>query len=229
MLVSDAWEEHAHDWIRWARSAPGDGFRDATWPELAQMLPPPDGLVVDLGCGEGRLGRELTPLGYHVVGLDRSPTLARAARAADPSIAVVLADAAHVPLRDGCAQLVVACMSLLDMDDLDSTLGEASRVLGPRGVVCAAIVHPFASAQDANFTDDDHPRFTERYLDERRTEVVARSHGVSMTFVSMHRPLARYVSALGANGFAVAALREYGTAAIPWLLVLRAEKHDPGG
>lgn len=119
-------------------------------------------------------------------------------------------------------------MSLLDVDDLDGTLCEAGRILDRRGVLCAAIVHPFASAQDPNFTDDDHPRFTERYLDVRRTEVTVERDGVSMTFVSMHRPLARYVSALGANGFAVTAVREYGTAAIPWLLVLRAEKHDPG-
>jgi SAM-dependent methyltransferase len=236
VAVSEAWELHAHDWIRWTRSSREDGFRDGTWPELQAVLPPPepDGLVVDLGCGEGRLARELRPLGYRIIGLDRSPTLIVAAQAADMLTPVVLADAARVPLRDGCADLVVACMSLLDLDDLDGALAEVGRILGPSGTLCIAIVHPFSSAQDLSLSvSNDDPVFRHRYLDERVTiDIVDTGDGdgdgdgdePSMTFVSIHRPLSRYVTALAANGFAITALRELGQHRIPWLLVMRAEK-----
>ena len=44
--------------------------------------------------------------------------------------------------------LVLACMSLLDMDDFDGAVREIGRVLRPGGRLCLAVVHPFASAQD---------------------------------------------------------------------------------
>jgi hypothetical protein len=121
-------------------------------------------------------------------------------------------------------------MSLLDVDDLDCALGEASRILGPSGTLCIAIVHPFSSAQDlAVSRSNDDPVFRQRYLDERMTvDVVGGSDddadGSTMTFVSMHRPLSRYVRALAAHGFAITAMHEFGPRRIPWLLVLRAEK-----
>src|SRR5438552_16140661 len=89
MTLSHHWERHAKAWIAWSRSSPHDGFWDGTWPELRAVLPPPHGLVVDVGCGEGRLSRKLQPLGYDVVALDRSPTLIRAAFVANATIPAV--------------------------------------------------------------------------------------------------------------------------------------------
>jgi hypothetical protein len=47
-----------------------------TWPELRAILPPQPTLGVDIGRGEGRLGRELLGLGCRVLGWERSGTLA---------------------------------------------------------------------------------------------------------------------------------------------------------
>ncbi|MCW2934720.1 MAG: putative methyltransferase [Actinomycetia bacterium] len=69
------------------------------------------------------------PLATQVVGVDRSPTLAAAAVAASPSFPVPLADAAALPLADESACLVVACMSLLDIDDFAGAVSEIGRVL----------------------------------------------------------------------------------------------------
>src|SRR5205814_9481680 len=176
MTLSQHWERHAKAWIAWSRSSPHDGFWDGTWPELRAVLPPPHGLVVDVGCGEGRLGRKLQPLGYDVVALDRSPTLLRAAFVANPTIPAVLADAAAVPLRDGRASLVVACMVLLDVDDLNATLREASRILTADGVICFAIVHPFSSAQDEDVWTHTTPVYGAPYLQDRRYELHIERH-----------------------------------------------------
>jgi SAM-dependent methyltransferase len=42
------------------------------------------GLVVDLGCGSGRLARELNRAGYEVLGIDQSPAMIRLARRIAP-------------------------------------------------------------------------------------------------------------------------------------------------
>jgi SAM-dependent methyltransferase len=123
--MAGSWEEHAADWITWARTSRHDGFWEGTWPALRRLLPEPAaGPVIDLGCGEGRGGRELLKLGFRVIGADRSPTLARAAAASSPAVPVVLADAAALPFADHCTDLVVACMSLLDIDDFQGAVSE---------------------------------------------------------------------------------------------------------
>ena len=114
------------------------------------MLPAPGaGPVIDVGCGEGRAARELVKLGYRrIVGVERSPTLAAAAAAASPGVPVLIGRRGRAADRRWSADLVLACMSLLDVDDFPGAVSEIGRVLQPGGPLCLAVVHPFASAQD---------------------------------------------------------------------------------
>jgi SAM-dependent methyltransferase len=223
--LSEAWEDRADKWIAWARHSRYDGFWEGTWPALRELLPGPGpGPVIDVGCGEGRAGRELLKLGYRVVGIDRSPTLAAAASSACPAVPVLLADAAALPFGDQSTDLVVACMSLLDIEDFDGAVGEISRVLRPGGRLCLAVVHPFLSARDEDTMRTASFRFSRPYLEPRRYVDHIERDGLAMTFTSMHRPLSAYVSALAANGMMISALTESGDGAIPWLLAARADK-----
>jgi SAM-dependent methyltransferase len=223
--LAGSWEQHADDWITWVRSSRHDGFWEGTWPALRQLLPEPTaGVVLDLGCGEGRASRELLELGYRVVGADRSPTLIRAAADSCEGVPVVLADAATLPFADHSTDLVVACMSLLDMDDFEGTVSEIGRVLRPGGHLCLAVVHPFASAQDEDTMHSASFRFSRPYLQPRRYVDRIERDGLGMTFNSMHRPLSDYTSALFANGMVLSALTENGGGEIPWLLAARADK-----
>ena len=223
--MAGAWEQHADAWIRWARTSPHDGFADGTWPALRELLPAPGpGPVIDLGCGEGRGSRELRALGHRVVGADYSPTLTRAARASCPAIPVLRADAAALPFAGQSADLVVACMALLDFDDLGGAVAEIGRVLRPGGQLCLAIVHPFISAQDEDTLDAPSFGFSRPYLQARRYTDRIERDGLAMTFSSMHRPLSAYTIALTGQGLAITALTEHGEGMIPWLLAMRAEK-----
>jgi SAM-dependent methyltransferase len=190
------------------------------------MLPEPGpGPVIDVGCGEGRGARELLKLGYRqVIGVERSPTLAAAASAGRPWVPVLLADAARLPIADGCADLVLACMSLLDMDDFPGAVREIGRVLRPGGRLCLAVVHPFNSAQDVATMHSPSFQVSEPYLEQRRYTDRMERDGLAMTFTSMHRPLSAYTSALFAEGMAITALTEAGQGTVPWLLTLRADK-----
>ena len=225
MSLADAWEAHARQWITWARAVGFDGFWDGTWPALRSVLPIHDGLTVEVGCGEGRVGRHLAGLGHNVVAVERSPTLARAALDGDPPVRVALADAASLPLASGSSSLVVACMVLQDVDDLGGSVTEIGRVLRGGGALCFAIVHPFASAQDPERFGSDGPfQVDQPYLAERRYIDGARRDGMSMTFASVHRPLSAYMHALHDAGLALEVIEEGGTGLVPWLLVGRARK-----
>jgi ubiquinone/menaquinone biosynthesis C-methylase UbiE len=77
---------------------------------------------------------------------------------------VVLADAAALPLTSESISLVVASMSLHDIDDLAGAIREASRVLAPGGQFCITIVHPFVTAQDDDTLHTDQFRVCRPYL-----------------------------------------------------------------
>jgi SAM-dependent methyltransferase len=224
--LASAWEDHADEWIEWARTSAHDGFLTGTWPALLAMLPEPGaGPVIDVGCGEGRAARELVGLGYRrIIGVERSPTLAAAAAAATQGVPVLIGDAAALPVADESADLVLACMSLLDMDDFGAAVAEIGRVLRPGGRLCMAVVHPFASAQDVGTMHTGVFQVSEPYREQRRYTDRVERDGLAMTFTSMHRPLGAYTAALFANGMAITALTEGGDGTVPWLLALRADK-----
>jgi SAM-dependent methyltransferase len=224
--LADAWEHNATDWIAWSRARDHDDvFWNGTWPALLEVLPDSAGLTLDLGCGEGRAGRQLLAAGQRVLGIERSPTLARAAATGSPALPVAHADAARLPLADSCIDLAVASMSLLDMDDFAGAIAETARVLRPGGVFCFAIVHPFDSACDSGA--GGAPFAVSRpYLASRRYEDRFDRGGLSITLASMHRPLSAYTTALFRAGLVITDLRERGDREVPWLLVVRAEKRS---
>ena len=80
-MKREDWEAEATHWIAWAREPEHDAYYDYGPIFFEQMVPPPGRRTLDLGCGEGRLTRELRRRGHEVVGVDGSPTLVAAARA----------------------------------------------------------------------------------------------------------------------------------------------------
>jgi SAM-dependent methyltransferase len=218
-----AWEDNAEAWLAWTDPAQRDGFWTDTWPTLRQLLPPPAGVTLDVGCGEGRGARELGALGYQVVGLDRAPTLVAAA--AERGSTVVLGDAGRLPFADGCVSLAFASMSLLDIDDLEPALDEIGRVLQPGGSLVAALVHPLISAYDPSELRADTARLPAPYLTSRRyQDDVTSKHGIRMVFTSVHRPIQDYLGPLLRQGFVISDFREGGEGPLPWLLAFRADR-----
>jgi SAM-dependent methyltransferase len=196
--MRSAWDAQAENWIAWARAPEHDHF---FWrfglPALLALLPPPGRRTLDLACGEGRVSRVLAERGHRVVGVEGSPALAAAARAAAPEIEVLDGDAAALPLPDGAVDLVVCSMALLNFDDMDAAVREAARVLEPGGRFCFSTVHPWNSLKSG----PDY--FAEHTYAEERTR-----GGLTMTFTDRHRPLGALSRALEGAGLLVEALRE---------------------
>jgi SAM-dependent methyltransferase len=135
--------------------------------------------------------------------------MVEAARAADPELDVVEADAANLPFEDGFADLVVAFMSLHDVDDMRSAVREAARVLDPAGRLVAAFVHPINSGGKFETRDPDAPFvIRESYFDRRRYADAIEREGLRMTFESRHWTLEDYVTAILDAGLVIDAIRE---------------------
>src|ERR1700730_2758765 len=79
MFLRDAWEQNAVRWAAWARAPGHDVYSQFHARRFVELVPAPGRVTIDLGCGEGRLGRDLTQLGHRVIAVDASPTLIRLA------------------------------------------------------------------------------------------------------------------------------------------------------
>jgi SAM-dependent methyltransferase len=210
--MRDGWEGEAGKWATFTRTPGRDSSHDTTnVPALLELLPEPGGRTLDLGCGEGRLGRFLRSLGYRVAGIDASPTMVRLAVSHDDAAPAMLADAAALPFGDETFDLVVAYMSLHDMDQMPEAVAEAGRVLARGGRLCAAIPHPTYSAGSFQARDANAPFVIDgSYLDQTAADWVTDRDGIQLTFHSEHRPLEAYSRALEAAGLLIEALREVG-------------------
>jgi SAM-dependent methyltransferase len=207
--LKDSWEAHAQQWITWARAPGHDSYWRHHRDQFLRIVPPPGRCTVDIGCGEGRLARDLKKIGHRVIAVDASPSLAAAAREADPAMDIRLADAASLPLADASADVAIAFMSMQDIDAMPTAIREAARVLEPGGRLCMAIVHPMNSAgRFADRTADAPFVIKGDYLSEFPYADTIERNGLTMTFSSRHLPLESYSIALEEAGFLIEALRE---------------------
>jgi SAM-dependent methyltransferase len=105
------------------------------------LLPDPAGLtILDLGCGMGTFTVEAAARGATAFGVDPAAAAVHAAAAVavaegQAGARFVRGDAANLPLRDGCADVVLAADLTEHLDDvtLARVLREAARALRPGG------------------------------------------------------------------------------------------------
>ncbi|MFQ5426634.1 MAG: class I SAM-dependent methyltransferase [Gaiellales bacterium] len=209
MSLQGRWDDEAERWVAWAREPGHDTYWRFHREAFFELLPPVRGRALDLGCGEGRVARDLEALGYDVAAVDASPTMVEHARAASPRLEVVAAEAAAMPFADASFDLVVAFMSLMNVDDLDAVVAETARVLVPAGLLCIAMTHPLNTAGSFASEGEAAPFVIEEpYFEERTVSHETRRAGLAVTLHDRHRPLERYTEALAASGFVVERLRE---------------------
>jgi SAM-dependent methyltransferase len=202
------WEEQAHSWVAWARRPGFDSF----WrykDELLEFVPEPGKATLDLGCGEGRISRELRARGHDVTGVDASPTMVAAAREADPIARYLVADAGRLPFADGDFDLVVSYNVLMDVSDVGAAVSEAARVLAPGGRFVIGMTHPITNVGQPRTDLPGAPFVLDGdYFGERRVAFDEEGDGLRMRFSSWDRPLSAYTGALERAGLLIEAIRE---------------------
>ncbi|MET8090573.1 class I SAM-dependent methyltransferase [Micromonospora sp. NPDC005220] len=97
----------------------------------------PNGVIVDLGCGTGRIARQLADTNRRVIAIDRSQQMLAQAGAALPAdtTALLRCDARMVPVADGSVDAVVCSGVLHHIPDWPAAIQEMSRILRPGGTM----------------------------------------------------------------------------------------------
>lgn len=211
MSLREAWDDESRAYLEWTRTSGHDvGFWEYNFPALLALLPDPGNLTVDVGCGEGRFGRELMRRGHRVVGIDSSRVLAEAAATDREPQPTVLGVLQSLPLAANTADLVTASMVLMDTDDVSRCVAEVARVLVEGGHFCFSILHPMNTAGAFTHRNDVDAAFivSDSYFEVRRQVATFDRDGLRMSFSREHRPLSEYFSALTSSGFVVDRLTE---------------------
>ena len=219
MRRSERWAAQADAWAAWADG----GHEDDVLPLFYEVLPRGARRTLDVGCGEGRVTRELRRRGHDPVGVDVAPGLVELARSRDGDGDYRVAAAERLPFEDASFDLVVAFNVVMNVDEPARAIAEAGRVLVPGGQLCASIVHPIASAgapeSDVFVIRDDYLRA--RPHEQRVGDLV---------FANVHVPLETWSGWLEDAGFVIEALREIprpqlrGWHGVPMFLYVRALK-----
>lgn len=224
-----------------------DGFgaaRDPVWAEqilpLARDLLADRTRVLDIGCGEGQVGRHLGP---GVVGLDACLPLLRAAATASPGTALVAGDVRSLPFAARSFDAAVIVLVLEHVADVAAGLAEAGRVLEGGGRLVVFVNHPLFQAPGAGWVEDhvlgEAYWRVGSYLVETAGEEEVEA-GVHLPF--HHRPLSVYLNGLAECGLVLEHMLEpapppgyleahpslEATTSIPRLAVLVARKIDVG-
>jgi SAM-dependent methyltransferase len=202
------WEDVAAEWTAWARAPEHDAFwayRD----EFRRFAPTPGRATLEIGCGEGRVARELTALGHHVTATDISRSLLSAARQSGSAERYVHADATSLPFENNSFDRVMAYNVLMDIPDMRSAVSEAARVLSPDGLLTISIVHPFSDRGHFATPNANSPFVVSgTYFGARHFSGIERRNGHVLHFTGWSHPLEDYMAALNDAGLAVTSLRE---------------------
>jgi SAM-dependent methyltransferase len=207
MSLRDFWNGQAEAWGRFARTPGRDAYHEEfNFPKFLELVPPAGRRTLDLGCGEGRVGAELQRLGHRVIGIDSSFAMVELARERHEA---VVADAGALPFEDGSFDLVVAYMSVMNLDEPEAGVREVARVLEPRGRFCLAITHPFGLI--GRFESDETGAayaIEGSYFEPEDKLWESDRDGVRVVFCDRPLPLERLAGALEAAGLLIEAIRE---------------------
>ncbi|MBO8187704.1 bifunctional 2-polyprenyl-6-hydroxyphenol methylase/3-demethylubiquinol 3-O-methyltransferase UbiG [Streptomyces spirodelae] len=154
--------------------------------------------LLDVACGGGLFGPQLTGKGYRVHGVDLSATALAEARQHGFD-AVVRADIGRLPFADESFDVVTAGQCLEHVPDPYAVVAELCRVLRPSGTLIVDTIADTARARLAAITLAENvplpgrpPRGTHDhrlFVNRERLVRVARSHGVRLDLLGLRPSL----------------------------------------
>jgi SAM-dependent methyltransferase len=209
--IDAEWEQEAANWVRWARTPGFDAYWYFRESFFDSIMPAHSGRTLEVGCGEGRVTRDLTARGHTVVAVEPAATLAGYAKAEDTRGAYVVAAGNALPFPASTFDVVVAYNALQVVNDMAGTVQEVARVLASGGSLCACVAHPATDlGRFTDGTDGAGPQLVVRdgYLETRRVEDRVEVDGHAMTFRGWTYSLEHYSRALEGAGLTINAIRE---------------------
>ncbi len=211
-----SWHHNAQSWIDVVRSGGIESRRQVTDQAILRaVLGRQPERVLDLGCGEGWLLRELEKRGIDAVGVDGDATLVEAARTAGSSPVHLASYEALVEAKVDVGSdydLICANFALLHQDIIP-LLAAMNALLAPGGALVIQTLHPWTAAAGD-------------YQDGWRQETFDGFKGQWEPMPWYFRTLSSWVNALDMGGFRQVGLQEpqHPQSAVPQSLLWVAEK-----
>ena len=131
----------AAEWDRVRAELYGKAFTHAA----TLALLPPDLVVADLGCGTASVAAQLAPHVRQVIGVDNSAAMLKAARrrtAGLENIDLRRGDLEALPVEDAACDAAMLLLALTYVEQPQSVLAEARRILKPGGRVVVVDLLP---------------------------------------------------------------------------------------
>jgi len=211
-----SWNHNAQAWIEAIRSGAIESRLNVTNQAivLAVLGRQPE-CVLDLGCGEGWLLRELEKRAIDAVGVDGDATLVEAARVAGASQVHLATYEELVEARVDIGRdydLICANFALLHQDIIP-LLTAMNALLAPGGALVIQTLHPWTVAAGV-------------YQDGWREESFAGFKGLWQPMPWYFRTLSSWLNALDMAGFRLTSLQEpqHPQSPLPQSLLLVAEQ-----
>lgn len=213
--IFNEWDNASKEWIESIKV--NQARSNMLIPETLKILDDIKGKsILDLGCGEGGYSRLFTSKGAKVVGVDYSENLIKEAIKQNQTneIEYYVRDACFLEgIEDNKFDIVVSAMCLMAVENIDSALKEAYRVLKPGGEFVISILHPCFGFKD--------------YFDERPyQEILSEYFGKPITF--WHKTLSNTINCMLNSGFNLKQLYEpqfdSDNSQIPKILMLKLQK-----
>lgn len=231
------WGEVAEWYDRLVGDEGSDFQREVIMPGVLRMLEhrraqAPEYLVLDLGCGQGVLGRFLARGGCRVVGIDAAEPLVARARQRNKTdklpINYINADVTKLLDEKGRPRLnllpesfdaVTVVLAIQNITPLSAVWQACHRLLKPNGRIVVVMMHPcFRVPQHADWHYDYdanvQSRTVRRYMSSLDVEIKMHpsytAHGKKPPVtVHFHRPLQAYINTLGNAGLYIDHMEEW--------------------
>ena len=157
--------------------------------------------ALDVGCGEGRICRMLAAYSIQATGIDPTEALITHAKELDKTSDYRIGRAEALPFEDATFDLVISCLSLIDIADYRVAIGEMTRILEPGGTLLVVNLTSFMSAGGGNgWRRDTRGRKSHFGMDEYMHERAYWIEFSGLRIENWHRPLSDYMSAYLGNG-----------------------------
>ena len=162
--------------------------------------------ILDLGCGQGYFSRLLEKQGAIVTGIDLSEDLIKIAnqrnQEQDLRIKYFVSNAADLKvLENNKFDIIVSNMAFMDIENIEKTIEECSRVLKNNGYIVFSLVNPIFGISER--TEDDNGYFLKLMKYKTNSTITNENRGFNFKTTHYHRPVGYYINILANNSFCI--------------------------
>jgi len=187
-------------------------------PNLLRLVNPEKGLtILEIGCGEGFFSREFAQAGASVTASDISPELIELGKKQGENVAYVVSKAQDLSwAKPQNFDVVVAVLTLQNMERIEEVMSEVRRVLKKNGRFIFVLNHPvirIPKSTEWGYDEENKVQYRRlnAYLSAKKVTIDMHpgKKGKQSVTYSFHRSLQEYTKILRGAGFCIVRLEEW--------------------